>query len=374
LFYWLQFLFKENSVSIQKIGIVGCGNISGIYLKNLTGMFGKRVKVTALTDLIEEKAKKAGEEYHIPYIKKTDDLINSPDVDIILNITEPYNHYGVALAAVKAGKHVYDEKPLCAGREEAQEVLKIAGEKNLRVGGSPDTFLGAGIQTCRKLLDDGWIGRPVAAVAFMANHGHEHWHPGPEFYYKAGGGPMFDMGPYYLTALINLLGPVTRVSGTTKKSFETRTITSEPLNGKTINVDIPTHIAGILDFANGAVGTIITSFDVYSHTLPWIEIYGSEGTLRVPDPNTFGGPVYVKRFRAEEWSLIPLLKDFPENSRGLGITDMAEAVVENRPHRANGEMAYHVLDVMHGFHDASASGTYYEVKSTCERPAPLSSQ
>jgi predicted dehydrogenase len=358
-------------MSVQRIGIVGCGNISGIYLTNLTGMFGKRVKVTALTDLIPERAEKAAAEYSIPYIKKTGDLINSPDVDIILNITEPYNHYGVALAAVKAGKHVYDEKPLCAKREEAQEVLKIAAEKHLRVGNSPDTFLGAGIQTCRKLLDDGWIGRPVAAVAFMVNHGHEHWHPGPEFYYQGGGGPMFDMGPYYITALVNLLGPVVRVSGSAKKSFETRTITSEPLNGKVINVDIPTHIAGIMDFANGAVGTIITSFDVYSHTLPWIEIYGSEGTLRVPDPNTFGGPVYVRRFREEVWSEIPLLKEYPENSRGLGITDMAEAIAEGRPHRASGEMAYHVLDVMHGFHDASASGAYCQVKSTCTRPDAL---
>jgi predicted dehydrogenase len=352
----------------KRIGIVGCGNISGIYLTNLTGMFGKRVQVTALTDLLPERAEKASTEYKIPYIKKTDDLVNSPDVDIVLNITEPYNHYRVALSAVKAGKHVYDEKPLCGKREEAQEVLKMAAEKNLRFGGAPDTFMGAGIQTCRKLIDDGWIGRPVAATAFMVGHGHEHWHPGPEFYYKTGGGPMFDMGPYYLTALVSLLGPIARVSGSTKKSFETRTITSEPLKGKVINVDIPTHIAGVMDFANGAVGTIITSFDVYSHTLPWIEIYGSEGSLRVPDPNTFGGPVFVSRFMESAWSEIPLLKKYPQNSRGLGITDMAEAIVEGRPHRASAEMAYHVLDVMHGFHDASATGKYYDVKSTCERP------
>ena len=255
-------------MSIQRIGVVGCGNISGIYFTNLTGMFGKRVKVTALTDLIPERAEKANAKFNIPYIKKTDDLLNSPDVDIVLNITEPYNHYGVALAAVKAGKHIYGEKPLCAKREEAQEVMKIAAEKKLRVGNAPDTFLGAGIQTCRKLIDDGWIGKPVAVTAFMVCHGHESWHPGPEFYYKTGGGPMFDMGPYYLTALVNLLGPVSRVSGSAKKCFETRTITSEPLNGTVIKVDVATHIAGVMDFANGAVGTIITSFDVYSHTLP----------------------------------------------------------------------------------------------------------
>ena len=262
-------------MSLQRIGVVGCGNISGIYFKNLTNMFSKRVRVTALTDLIPERAEKARDEYDIPYIKKTDDLINSQDVDIVLNITEPYNHYGVSLAAVKAGKHIYSEKPMCVKREEAAEVMKIAAEKKLRVGNAADTFMGAGIQTCRKLLDDGWIGQPVAAVAFMVNHGHEHWHPGPEFYYKIGGGPMFDMGPYYMAALVSLLGPVVRVSGSAKKSFENRTITSEPLNGKVIKVDVPTHITGVMDFANGVAGTVIMSFDVYSHTLPCIEIYGS---------------------------------------------------------------------------------------------------
>jgi len=355
----------------KRIGIVGCGNISGIYLDNLTGMFGKQVKVTALTDLIPEKAQAASEKYNIPYIKNTDDLINNRDIDIILNITEPYNHYKVSLSAVKAGKHLYNEKPLCEKREEALEVLRIAAENKLRVGSAPDTFMGAGLQTCRKLIDDGCIGHPVAASAFMACHGHEHWHPSPEFYYKTGGGPMFDMGPYYLTALVSLLGPIMRVSGSAKKSFETRTITSEPLNGKMIDVDIPTHIAGVMDFANGAVGTIITSFDVYSHTLPWIEIYGSEGTMRVPDPNCFGGPIFISRFRENTWSQIPVEKNYSENSRGIGITDMAQAISENRPHRASGELAYHILDVMHGFHDASITGKYYNTTSTCQRPSPM---
>jgi predicted dehydrogenase len=351
-------------MSIQRVGIVGCGNICGIYLDNLTSVFNKQVKITGVTDLIPERAEKAGEKYKVPYIKETEDLINSADVDIILNLTEPCYHFDIALAAVKAGKHYYGEKPICAKREEAQQVLKIAAEKKVLVGNAPDTFMGAGIETCRKLINEGWIGRPVAATAFMVNHGHEHWHPGPEFYYRDGGGPMFDMGPYYLTALVSLIGPVVRVSGSAKKSFDTRTITSEPLKGKVINVDVPTHIAGVMDFANGAVGTIITSFDVYSHTLPWIEIYGSEGTLRVPDPNTFGGPVYGRRFSEDEWKELPLLEDYRENSRGLGVADMAQAITTGQPHRASGEMAYHVLDVMHGFHDASASGTYYEVKSS----------
>ncbi|MDR0463586.1 MAG: Gfo/Idh/MocA family oxidoreductase [Treponema sp.] len=357
--------------AVLRIGVIGCGNISDIYFSNLTGMFKKNVRITALTDTAAQRAHNASEKYKIPYIKDTDDLINSADVDIILNITEPFNHYPVALAAVKAGKHLYGEKPLCIKREEAQEILKIAKEKNLRIGNAPDTFLGAGIQTCRKLLDDGWIGTPVAATAFMVNHGHEHWHPGPEFYYKKGGGPMFDMGPYYLTCLVNLLGPVTRICGSAKKSFDTRTITSEPLNGTVINVDVPTHVTGILDFECGAAATVITSFDVYSHTLPCIEIYGSKGTLRVPDPNTFGGPVFVKRYYESIWSEVPFLSGFCENSRGLGLVDMAGAITENRPHRASGELAYHVLELMHGFHDASESGSYYNVKSKCNRPEPV---
>ncbi|MDL2229599.1 Gfo/Idh/MocA family oxidoreductase, partial [Treponema sp. OttesenSCG-928-L16] len=283
----------------------------------------------------------------------------------------PISHYDICLKAVQAGKHVYTEKPLCITRDEADVLLRSAAEKKVRVGGAPDTFLGAGIQTCRKLLDDGWIGTPVSAAAFMMNHGHEHWHPAPEFYYKTGGGPMFDMGPYYLTALVNLLGPVKRICGSAKQSFKTRTISSEPLIGTLIDVDVPTHIAGIMDFADGTVGTIVTSFDVYSHSMPFIEIYGSEGTMKVPDPNTFGGPVFIKRGRADEWSEIPLVKEYPENSRGLGVVDMAEAIAAGRPHRASGELTSHVLELMHGFHDASASGQYYQVKSSCSRPEAM---
>ncbi|GHV94949.1 dehydrogenase [Spirochaetia bacterium] len=364
----------------MRIGIVGIGKISGIYLNNLTGMFGKRIKITELTDLITERAEKAAGDYHIKAVKTADDLVKSPDVDIVLNITQPQNHFEVAMAAVRAGKHVYNEKPLCVKREEAAELLKAASANKVRVGAAPDTFLGAGIQTCRKLIDEGWIGRPVAASAFMLCHGHEHWHPAPEFYYKTGGGPMFDMGPYYLTALVNLLGPVTRVSGSAQKGQAERTITSEPLNGTAIKVDVPTHITGVLDFASGAVGTIITSFDVWSSSMPFIEIYGTEGTLQVPDPNYFRGEVRLRRFREENWSVIPLVLCEPDNPkdkdnwqrlnnwRGIGITDMAEAIVEGRPHRASGELAYHVLEIMHGIHDASALGTYYQLKSSCQRP------
>ena len=370
-------------MAIQRIGIVGCGKISGIYLKNLTGMFGKRVKVTAVTDLVEERAALAAKDYNLRHIKTTAQMVNDPEVDIILNITQPMAHHEVAMEAIKNGKHVYNEKPLCVKREEAAELLQAAKGKNVRLGGAPDTFLGPGIQTCRKIIDEGWIGRPVAASAFMLCHGHEHWHPDPGFYYKQGGGPMFDMGPYYLTALVSLLGPVARVSGSAQKGQAERLITSEPLNGTMIKVDVPTHIAGILDFVSGAVGVIVTSFDIWSHSMPCIEIYGTEGTLQVPDPNYFRGEIKLRRFREENWSLIPLVIQTPDdpkdnedwhnlnNLRGIGITDMAEAITEGRPHRASAEMTNHVLDVMHGIHDASASGTYYQLQSSCRRPEAL---
>jgi len=345
-----------------RIGVAGIGKISGIYLDNLTGMFGKRVKLAAVCDIVFERAEKAAADYQVKAYKSLDEMLNA-DVDIVLNLSQPQYHFDIALASLKAGKHVYNEKPLCVKREDAVVLLNAAAEKKVRVGGAPDTFLGAGIQTCRKLIDEGRIGSPVAATAFMMNHGPEHWHPAPEFFYKPGGGPMFDVGPYYLTALVSLLGVVARVSGSAKTGSATRIITSEPLKGAIINVEVPTHVTGILEFSGGAVGTIITSFDVYSHTLPCMEIYGTEGTLRVPDPNTFGGPVCLRRFREEEWSQIPLINSYVEDSRGLGVTEMAEAIEEDRPHRASAELAFHVLDIMHGIHEAAETGKYYVTKS-----------
>ena len=256
-------------------------------------------------------------------------------------------------------------------REDGAKLVALAKEKGLRVGSAPDTFLGGGLQTCRKLIDDGWIGTPVAATAFMTGHGPEGWHPDPEFFYKVGGGPMFDMGPYYLTALVNLLGPVKRVTGSAQISHPQRIIGSEPHKGETIEVEVATHIAGVMDFACGAVGTMVMSFDVWAASLPRIEIYGSEGTLSCPDPNTFGGPVRVKRYHNENWQEVPLSHGYAENSRGIGVADMAAAIQSGRQHRCNGDLAYHVLDLMHAFHDASAQGKHIDVQSTCERPAPL---
>ncbi len=353
-----------------KVGIVGCGNISGIYLKNCQNVF-EILQVAACADLIADRAKAKAQEFGVPRACSVEELLADPEIQIVVNLTIPNAHASVASAAVAAGKSVHNEKPLTITRQDAQALLKAADAKGLRVGSAPDTFLGAGIQTCRKLLDDGWIGQPVAATAFMTCHGHEGWHPDPEFYYKLGGGPMFDMGPYYLTALVALLGPVRRVTGSTRMSFPQRTITSKPKYGTKVKVEVDTHVAGVMDFANGAIGTIITSFDVWSANLPRIEIYGTTGSLSVPDPNTFGGPVRVRRAGASEWSEVPLTHGYAENSRGIGVADMAYALRSGRAHRASGELAHHVLDVMHAFHDASRQGRHVELASSCQRPAPL---
>lgn len=325
----------------------------------------------AVADLISERAEAKAEEYNIPKACSVDELLDDPEIEIVINLTIPNAHAQVCLAALEAGKNVYVEKPLAITREDGKKIIDLADKKGLLVGGAPDTFLGAGIQTCRKIIDDGWIGTPVSATAFMVNHGHESWHPDPEFYYKVGGGPMFDMGPYYLTALVSLMGPVKRVTGSTRITFPERTITSEPKNGTKITVDVPTHVAGIMDFHSGAIGTILTSFDVWDSQLPRIEIYGSHGSMIVPDPNTFDGPVLVKRSGDKDWVEMPLSHGYAENSRGLGVADMANALRNDKKHRANGYMTYHILDIMHAFHDASDEGRHIELESSCERPEAL---
>ncbi|WNQ12514.1 Gfo/Idh/MocA family oxidoreductase [Paenibacillus aurantius] len=353
-----------------KLGIIGCGNISGIYFKNAATF--DILELVACADLDVERAKAKAEEHGIAKGCSVAELLADPEIEIVINLTIPQAHAEVCLQALEAGKHVYVEKPLAVTREEGQRILKLAAEKGLRVGSAPDTFLGGGIQTSIKLIRDGWIGTPVGATAFMAGGGHESWHPAPDFYYKQGGGPMFDMGPYYLTALVAMLGPIQRITGSARISFPERTITSKPKFGEKIEVEVPTHVAGIMDFHSGTVGTILTSFDVPGgHTLPRIEVYGSEGTLLVPDPNTFGGPVRLKRKGSQEWSEMPLSHGFAENARGVGVADMAHAIKAGRPHRANGELAYHVLEAMHGFHDASSEGRHYIMQSTCEAPELL---
>lgn len=352
-----------------KVGVIGCGNISSIYLEN--GQTFEAMEIVAVADLIPERSQAQAAKFNIPRAVSDEELWADPEIEVVINLTTPDAHALVGLGSLEAGKSVYNEKPLTIKREDACQMLELAQAKGLRVGGSPDTFLGGGLQTCRKLIDDGWIGEPIAATAFMLCHGHESWHPAPAFYYQVGGGPMFDMGPYYLTALVALMGPVRRVTGSTRITFPERTITSQPLYGTRVQVEVPTHVTGVLDFANGAIATLVTSFDVWSADVPRIEIYGTEGSLSLPDPNTFGGPVRVRRAGASEWSEIPLTHGYAKNSRCLGVADMVGALQSGRPHRANGQMAYHVLDIMHSIHEAADTGRHVEMTSTCTRPEAL---
>lgn len=346
-----------------KIGILGLGAISGIYLKNLSSVF-RNVEILGIYDLIEEKAEKVQEEYHISKVyKNMEEMLDDPEIEIVLNLTRPLEHYHVTKSALLAGKHVYSEKPLATTFEEGKELVALAKERNLLLGGAPDTFLGAGIQTCKKIIDSGFIGRPIGAAAFMICHGHESWHPAPEFYYQTGGGPMMDMGPYYLTALVNLMGSVKGLTGIAKKNFEHRVITSEPLYGKTIDVEVPTHYNGILDFESGATATVTTTFDVYYTQQARFEIYGTEGTLIVPDPNTFGGPVKLLSGKENEYRDMPLLFDYSENSRGLGLSNMADALRGLDGFRANGDQMLHVLEIMTGFEKSSSTGCYLEMET-----------
>ncbi|MDR1630337.1 MAG: Gfo/Idh/MocA family oxidoreductase [Oscillospiraceae bacterium] len=351
--------------------IIGNGNISPIYLKNLTTVFNDRVEVKGVCDLIPERSQKASGDWNVPVIYDTMyDVFKDSEIEIVLNLTRPGEHYGVAVEALKYGKNTHSEKPMSITRENAKELFDTAKEKGLLIGVAPDTFLGAGIQTCREILDSGEIGEPIGATAYMLCHGHESWHPDPEFYYEYGGGPMLDMGPYYVTALVNLLGPVDQLCGVTKKSFPTRTITSEKKYGKVIDVEVDTHVNGIMEFKNGAVGTITTSFDVWGSDHPCIEIYGTKGSMQVPDPNGFGGPVRIQKGK-EPFVEVSVTKPYAENSRGIAVWDMASALREGTPLRASGSLGFHVLDIMLGFGESSAAGAHYKLVTTCERPAAL---
>jgi predicted dehydrogenase len=359
-----------SSIRPVKFGVIGCGNISNAYF-SATKKF-PILEIAACADLDLARAQAKAEEHGVARACTPEELLADPEIEVVINLTIPMAHHAVCKAALEAGKHVHVEKPLSITREQGKELVDLARAKGLRLGAAPDTFLGGGQQTCRKLIDDGWIGEPVAASATMMGHGHESWHPAPEFYYKAGGGPMFDMGPYYLTALVNLLGPYKRITGSTRITFPERLITSQPLNGTKITVDVPTHISGVIDFANGAIGTITTSFDVYNEpAFSPIMVYGTEGTLAVPDPNGFGGPVRFRGKRDKEFKEVPLTHGHNDNNRGIGAADIAYAIQSGRPHRANGDLGYHVLEAMWAFHDASDTGSHYLMKSTVERPAPL---
>ncbi len=351
------------------IGLVGCGAISEAYLSTFDRLPG--VRVGAAADREPARAARTADAHPGIAVSTVDGLLADDGIDLVLNLTTPAAHAEVALAALAAGKHVYGEKPLAATMTEAATVLAAAGRAGRRVGCAPDTVLGTGTQTARHAVDTGLIGTPVAATAFMMSPGHEGWHPDPEFYYRPGGGPLLDMGPYYLSALVHLLGPVTRVTGAAGRARASRTIGSGPRVGTTFPVEVDTHVTGILQHAGGALSTLVMSFDVPASRLPRIEVYGTEGTLSVPDPNGFDGPVEVWRTGRPEWVTLPPSAGHPGAGRGYGVADLAEALATGRPHRASAELAYHVLDIMQSLLDAARNGTAVTLTSTCLRPDPV---
>ena len=348
-----------------KVGIIGCGAISGIYLKN-SKLFDA-FDIIAVADTRLDAAQSRAEEYDVAKACSVEELLADPEVEIVINLTPHSAHGPVGIATLEAGKSTYNEKPLAVYRKDGQKMLELAKNKGLRVGGAPDTFFGGAWQTARKLIDDGAIGEPVgASICLMAPK-----RPGPvpeakpgeyiNFYqtnfFEFGVTWLFDRGPYYLNAIIHLLGPVRRVTGSVKKTWD--------------EVDVATHFAGIMDFANGAVGTFLISSDAHGTGLPHIEVYGKEGSLRCIDPNNFGGPIYLRKADSGELVEAECKHGYNDNSRGVGVADMAMGIRNGRPHRASGEMVYHVVDILNAMHDASNENRHIELESTCIQPAPL---
>ncbi len=349
-----------------KIGIIGCGMISDTYFK--AAQTFNILEVVACADSFPECAQTKTELYSVPCMT-VDELLARPEIEIALNLNPPKAHLEITLEILKAGKHVYSEKPFGIDSEEAAQVMALAKEKALRVGCAPDTFLGGGQQTARKMIDDGWIGKPIAGTAIFMGRGPEKWPQAP-FFYDVGAGPMLDLGPYYITALINMLGPARSVTAVTCKGSETR-LGGPDTVPHVYPVNVTTHLTGAVEFHCGAVITVITSFEVYRHGHTPIEIYGSQGSLQVPDPNTFDGPVRVFRNGYDDWKSVPLSHIYTEDSRSIGTADMAYAMQSGRKHRANGELANHVLEIMLAFDTSSQLGEKVEMTTTCKRPAPL---
>lgn len=359
------------------VGIIGCGNISSAYLR-LAPMF-KDIEMRAVADLNKEAAEARATEYGVS-ARRVEDLLVSDDIDIIVNLTIPDAHFAVTKSILEAGKHAYTEKPLVLALEDAKTLRDIAEAGGLRVGSAPDTFLGGSHQQARAIIDAGDVGEIVAGSCHVMSHGMEHWHPNPDFFFKPGAGPVLDIGPYYVTNLIQLIGPVKRVVALTSSASDTRTILSEPRKGEVIPVETPTNIHALLEFVNGATITMSTSWDVWAHSHPNTELYGTDGSIFVPDPNFFGGDLEVsgrsnETLEVSAWDhpfgVVNEVDDDRANYRCAGLADMAAGIQQNRPHRCSLELAVHAVDVMTSILKSGEQGAFVEMSTTCERPEPL---
>jgi predicted dehydrogenase len=364
-----------------RVGLIGCGNISDIYLTNAP-LF-RDIRFTACADIDPQASARQGGRYAVA-ARSVKALLASEDVDIVLNLTIPEAHAEISLAAIDAGKHIYSEKPLATNVRDGETIIAAAKAKSLRVGAAPDTVLGAGIQEARRIVDAGQIGRPLSGLAAVLSHGMEHWHPNPAFFFRLGAGPVFDMGPYYISALVTLLGPVASVQAMGQIGFVERTVTTPGSAniGRTLEVETFTSVQALLEFRSGAQLTFLASWDVWNHGVLPIELHGETGSLRVPDPNWFGGDLHLAEKRGD-WRRIATNscvfgaanwpKDAPQeaNYRGLGLAEMARAIAEGRPHRANGEVSLHVLEVMAKILQAATEKRAMQIHRHCMRPEPL---
>jgi predicted dehydrogenase len=367
-------------MSKLRIGLVGCGNVAMTYLRNAAMFEG--LELSACADVVPEMAKLRSQEYGIRACS-VDELLAADDVDLVLNLTVPMAHFDITMAALRAGKHVFTEKPLANSVAAGQRLVEEARSRELLLGSAPDTFLGAAGRLARQLIDAGAIGRVITGTAFMMGRGMEHWHPSPAFYYQPGGGPILDMGPYYLTMLVNLLGPVRRVMAMATVGSAERLITAEgPLQGTTFTVGAPTSVLSLIDFANGATITFGASWDVYRHGNASIELHGTKGSLRLPDPDTYGGVVSLSDHGGEWQNTVtddrpygrsnwPFAAPNRANYRMLGIADLASSRLAGRQPRAAGALALHVLEVLEGILRSGETGQPVAIENTADQPPVL---
>ncbi|WP_265516692.1 Gfo/Idh/MocA family protein [Nitratireductor luteus] len=362
------------------VGIIGCGNISAAYMR-LAPLF-RGIEIRACADVNEAAAKARAEEFGVRQ-ETVAGLLAAGDIDIVVNLTIPAAHYDVSRKAIEAGKHVYSEKPFVLSVEEGLALARLAEDKGVRVGSAPDTFLGGAHQLARHVIDTGAIGKVVSGTCHVMSHGMEHWHPNPDFFFLPGAGPVLDVGPYYVTNLIQLIGPVRRVGALASIPAKERTILSEARRGEKIPVETPTTIHAVMEFANGAIVTLGASWDVWHHKHSNMELYGDKGSLHLPDPNFFGGDLIV----TNEQQVVDVLPDWPHpfavanqdlengpgraNYRAVGLADMAMAIIEGRPHRCSLEMSLHAIDVMTSILESGEKGSFVELQTTCERPPAL---
>ncbi len=365
------------------VGIIGCGNISTTYL-GLAPLFAA-LEIRAVADINADAAALRAQEYSVPALG-VDEILAAPDIDVIVNLTIPAVHYQITRGILEAGKHAYSEKPIVLSLQEGEDLRELAASRNLRVGSAPDTFLGGAHQLARAAIDEGLVGDIVAGTCHFMGHGMEGWHPNPDFFYQPGAGPVLDMGPYYLTNLVQLIGPVKTVAALATTGFGTRTIANGPRTGEIIPVDTPTNVHALLEFHNGATITLGKSWDVWKHRHDEMDLYGTKGSLYVPDPNFFGGPVMATQEGGDPVELPT--RDHPfgvdnqddenaktgrrANYRCAGLADMVTAIDEGRAHRCNIDVAVHTVDVMTAILRSGAEKRFIDLTTTCDRPEALS--